>query len=914
MPEANSDFNTKFYLPEDPFNALPKHKLPTTIVIHKRDISLTKSCHKSHLSQKETAANSVKRKSDNISNKISATMGRVASYSCSSRSKISPSVSIHPKKMEEVHVPMKEFVVKIPSDKNDSIFGHADMAGGGTGMIVPYGKEIGKKTNTSSNKSSQDPPDADDLRYYHRRSLRLRRCGLEPDPEASFVKSVANDKPSVEMAERRSSLASRRTSTASIGCKEKKKYSNCKSNKHDETQRVDHGISELTFRGQDPPEGKRGCDPTENHAMVPYDPPPTNEKSSMLIHRSLADRRKSRGPRRTTSSSFKSKDAAHSIKLSRSKEIVLVGPTSSTTKNNGKQKEKKQREIRGILKKKNVQPPIAYFGGTLNEQSSSGEKDNKDGASGSDNESFGKKTDKTPSRQMKEESKHSKRNHKTEDHNGGDDDSVDAKSVPSTNTKSGLRSGKFAAANAAAVANQRSYSFDEYFDDDDCNSQTRGDSKKNNPEFDYSSDNSTDNEDEGYKFDRTHSHFLRTADLGLTQDTIFAQQFLDNPNAIPEPHYHHPTPHPPPGVQFHIDENWICVDDGKGGISPIAPQAVDALVSMGYRTASDPMMWTPTTKTRKFMTEKNLRFDDIPIPGPLAEGEGGPNDNCLVWSGKFNHKYYGSELPAIRSQGIVNMSPEDLVDLLMDSNRVNEYNKSSIGRNDEVVLSDGKNLDTCPFSGSRKKKLTGVVMDGSRVVDGVAVMEAETDDEQSDFECEEHVFDESGTKSVRTFTTRDASGTSRRERKTSQFLGVTKLVRSTNKLPLIRRKLQFVTLLHCRALSDEQGGDGYIIVGRAITPAEDEEKDCKRVMQSEVLLNVYIIRRLGGNNKGLGSSGKSVVSSSSGRKAKKADLANRCLMTAVTHLKSPLIPNLIAKQVGLSAAANFLSDIRSSSK
>lgn len=87
----------------------------------------------------------------------------------------------------------------------------------------------------------------------------------------------------------------------------------------------------------------------------------------------------------------------------------------------------------------------------------------------------------------------------------------------------------------------------------------------------------------------------------MTQDTIFAQQFLDNSNDSPEPHFHHPTPHPPPGVQFHVDENWIwiCVDDGKGNHSPIAPQAVDGLAVMAYRAANDPMMWTPTNITRK---------------------------------------------------------------------------------------------------------------------------------------------------------------------------------------------------------------------------------------------------------------------------------------------------------------------------
>ena len=43
-----------------------------------------------------------------------------------------------------------------------------------------------------------------------------------------------------------------------------------------------------------------------------------------------------------------------------------------------------------------------------------------------------------------------------------------------------------------------------------------------------------------------------------TQDTIFAEQFLDNADARAEPHYHHPSPHPPPGVQFHVSV-WVGV-------------------------------------------------------------------------------------------------------------------------------------------------------------------------------------------------------------------------------------------------------------------------------------------------------------------------------------------------------------------
>ena len=169
--------------------------------------------------------------------------------------------------------------------------------------------------------------------------------------------------------------------------------------------------------------------------------------------------------------------------------------------------------------------------------------------------------------------------------------------------------------------------------------------------------------------------------------------------------------------------------------------------------------------------------------------------------------------------------------------------------------------------------------------------------------------DESDDSSFESFTIDLSKG-----RKPSKFIGVTKIVRSSNKVPLINRSLQFTTLLHCRELSDEQGGNGYIIVARAITPADDINKKEKGVMHSEVLLNVHIIRRLTGKKASSSSSissGKSVSSSSSGRVASKKDLANRCLMITVSHVKSPLIPKILQKRIGLSAASNFMSDIRS---
>ena len=147
------------------------------------------------------------------------------------------------------------------------------------------------------------------------------------------------------------------------------------------------------------------------------------------------------------------------------------------------------------------------------------------------------------------------------------------------------------------------------------------------------------------------------------------------------------------------------------------------------------------------------------------------------------------------------------------------------------------------------------------------------------------------------------------------FLKSYPILYSSNKVPLIKKTLQFTSLLHCRELSDEQGGNGYIIVARAITPADDVNRKEKGVMRSEVLLNVHIIRRLTGkktsSSRSSISSGKSVSSSNSGRVATKKDLANRCLMITVSHVRSPLIPKLLQKRIGLSAAANFMTDIRS---
>ena len=121
----------------------------------------------------------------------------------------------------------------------------------------------------------------------------------------------------------------------------------------------------------------------------------------------------------------------------------------------------------------------------------------------------------------------------------------------------------------------------------------------------------------------------------------------------------------------------------------------------------------------------------------------------LVWQGEFRHGLYGSDLPLVRSEGTIDMSPLGLVRLLMDNARVSEYNKMSLGRDDIVVLQD-----SLPDSGN----------------DGVV----------------------------------DPDGDASALRPFGRT--VTKVVKSATRPPVIRRNLEFVTLLHARPLDGGGGG------------------------------------------------------------------------------------------------------------
>jgi hypothetical protein len=398
-------------------------------------------------------------------------------------------------------------------------------------------------------------------------------------------------------------------------------------------------------------------------------------------------------------------------------------------------------------------------------------------------------------------------------------------------------------------------------------------------------------------FKRTLSSFLRVADLEMdetlslhsasstlssstdtstTSSTAAAAAFVTTESF---PNYHHISVDPPPGIAVDPKERWVVLDNGHGAHAPLAPLAVRALAKSGTTSMYNQEMWTPADgKTAKYIKQypaacapcgtasltwqRHAGVVTLPPASTSSSSSAAADEKeILVWTGSFKHGLYGSELvrfleglfmskvfvwypvfslfvsrcvqPAIRSAGIIGMSPLALMELLVDSSRIQEYNKLSLGRTDLLVLQGDMSQD-------------------------------------------------------------------------GPFGGITKIMKAITKPPLVRKALVFTSLIHVRELDD---GSGYKIVTRAVTPPDENAAACldnndnascnssssntaggggglaNALLHSEILLGVNIIKRIEGDD-------------------------NRCLMMCVNHIRSPMVPMMIAKRIGLQAAINFYHDLR----
>jgi hypothetical protein len=124
-----------------------------------------------------------------------------------------------------------------------------------------------------------------------------------------------------------------------------------------------------------------------------------------------------------------------------------------------------------------------------------------------------------------------------------------------------------------------------------------------------------------------------------------------------------------------------------------------------------------------------------------------------------------------------------------------------------------------------------------------------------------------------------------------RYGGVTKIMRSSSKPPLVRKVLEFTTLLHARPILN---GRGYLIVTRSVSIRHDGAAAASLAplplsSSSEILLSVNLLLPMSDRADHPGAS---------------------TIVITVNHIHSPLIPMMLAKRIGVQAAGNFLLDLK----
>lgn len=222
--------------------------------------------------------------------------------------------------------------------------------------------------------------------------------------------------------------------------------------------------------------------------------------------------------------------------------------------------------------------------------------------------------------------------------------------------------------------------------------------------------------------------FLRVSDLEMEMDDESETTISITSDSSHEPQEHtfRPVVNPPPGIEIDPKERWIALcttfdDNNSNGApntvsmspehTPIAPLAMKRLANFGLTTTLNEVMWQPDSKSDKIFKKasgNNEWMKQTFLEG-LKEASTCPesSSDVLIWTGSFKHGFYGSEVPAVRSAGVVDTSAKKLVELLVDSTRVREYNKISLGRQDLVTFGGNMEMNG-PFGKSITKVMRSV--------------------------------------------------------------------------------------------------------------------------------------------------------------------------------------------------------------
>lgn len=145
--------------------------------------------------------------------------------------------------------------------------------------------------------------------------------------------------------------------------------------------------------------------------------------------------------------------------------------------------------------------------------------------------------------------------------------------------------------------------------------------------------------------------------------------------------------------------------------SPLLPlhgqgiaDVIDALFEKGLEFAMDESdRWIPVRDTEKILTKRAKQmqsgtFDSQQPMGNWKNAAAGMD--VLVWYCACPHDGHGSEYPMVKARGLIPCSALDIARLLLDSDRVKQYNKMSLGRTDEQSFATGvERAEKCPATG-----------------------------------------------------------------------------------------------------------------------------------------------------------------------------------------------------------------------
>ena len=145
------------------------------------------------------------------------------------------------------------------------------------------------------------------------------------------------------------------------------------------------------------------------------------------------------------------------------------------------------------------------------------------------------------------------------------------------------------------------------------------------------------------------------------------------------------------------DKNMLVIplSEEGAGVGAVAT----ALFEIGLESSMDDSeRWVPERTTDKILRQRAQHLENWQNIGPMGNWpKAAYGDEVLVWTAQCPHDGYGSEYPMVRARGLIPTSAYNLIELLLDSERVKEYNKMSLGRENEHFFAKGvHNPNKCP--------------------------------------------------------------------------------------------------------------------------------------------------------------------------------------------------------------------------